>query len=91
VFETTSKLAENMATGLSRREMLGHCCRGALTMAGVLSGLLVFAGSASAHACPQPYRRSKCPGGGFLCCFKNSHCDTNVEGVSYCTDTFQIG
>jgi hypothetical protein len=46
MFEKFATVAEKGATCLSRREMLGHCGRGALAMAGLLAGWLAFAGSA---------------------------------------------
>jgi len=55
MFEKVSTAAEQVATNLSRRNFLGKLGQGALTLAGVVGGMLAL--PSDAHA-----------GGGFCCC-----------------------
>jgi hypothetical protein len=53
MFEKIGRFAETLAisTGQSRRGFLGHLGKGALGVAGVVGGLLLFQGDASAANC----------------------------------------
>jgi hypothetical protein len=52
MFENFSQMAEQMATGLSRRQFLGRAGQGALVLAAALGGFLAFpTGARAARKC----------------------------------------
>ena len=75
MFEKFGIVAEKTVSGLSRRQMLGHCGRGALTVAGALAAWLAMPASASANKnCPPGTKLSKCSSGGSICCPPGTRC-----------------
>ncbi len=59
MFDKVSQAAEKLATNVSRRAFLGGLGEGALTVAGVVGGMLAFGSVAWAdppyNPCPDPY------------------------------------
>jgi hypothetical protein len=64
MFDKVSQAAEKVATNVSRRAFLGRLGKGALATAGVLGGMLAFAGEAKAFQCGGQW----CNFGQICCC-----------------------
>lgn len=78
MFEKIGRFAEMLATSasLSRRGFLGHLGRGAVGVAGVVGGLLLFQGQAFA---------SPCTGGCKYSCPNNNHVTVVTGCAKGCT------
>ena len=70
MFEKVSQLAEQAATNVSRRQLLGQLGKGALLTAGALGTFLALPGAAIAGRRPK----SECPEGTRKCKGKGGHC-----------------
>jgi hypothetical protein len=84
MFENIGRYAETMVSvaGQSRRGFLGLTGKGALSLASLVGGLLLFRGEALAVTCSGACRY-KCPNGGFL--------EKGCSGDCDCTATINHG
>ena len=91
MIDKVSKLAERVATNLSRRRFLGRLGQGALVLAGALGGFLAFPTFAQADSgvgccdnrkCPKPKGQGKCNFAGVDNCQAAAPmCVWNCKGV----------
>ncbi len=86
MFEQTSRLAEKLATGVSRRGFLGSVGRWAGATALAMAGVLTTAGSARANNCPPGTRKANCNrfNRAPICCPPGMHCICPPEFGSVC-------
>jgi hypothetical protein len=79
MFERVSQFAEQAATNLSRRQMLGRLGQGALALAGVLGAMLVAPTAVQAD-----------PGSSEKCC-NGLHCAPPRKGCHLVNDCYPAG
>lgn len=83
MFEKLMQAAEQLATGVSRRQFLGRLGRAALAAAAVVGGAAAMAGEARAGGgCPQGTHRVSCfvRSPSTICCPAGKRCSCNHTG-----------
>ena len=94
MFEKIERFAETLAisAGQSRRGFLGHIGKGALGVAGVVGGLLLFQSAADAAACNGGCT-FQCPNGEKVVreCLKGCTCDQTIQHEGMTCGLFHFG